>query len=250
MQTISVQNIIRKTAMALFLALIFIASFHKALADDGVLGQVSSIAPKSKDKLMVTCGDLQAQVNSFASEITADGIVLSQYADQAGKVYASWAQILTPFEDQKHMWATDYFKPIEASTKNLDATGDELYSWVDVYSQKLGQFQGALENCMPDAPARKKALGALASFATEMSDAQTSSAGFVSDMKSRLVDWNHLWHALEGTTTRVPPGYFQSLVKGSNDLTEASQLFQENASLLSEHFKAVFAGFDAALSNY
>jgi hypothetical protein len=244
-------HIARKVLVAVVFALLVLVSLHKALADNigrlaDNMGTLVGVNPKSRDKLVVTCGDLPIQVNAFAAELIVDGEVLSKFSTAAAATYTVWSQRLTPFEDLAHDWPKNYFAPIASSVKVLDDTGNEVSSWADIYSQKLDQFQGALKSCLADGPARKKQLEALAGFENELNDELNAASGFisgglVSSMKDDLSACSQTWHRLEGQSIRVPRGYFQSLVKGADEFGEASGLYHDNAQLLSNHFKAVFA---------
>lgn len=239
-----------RIAVAFVIAFILIGIFQKALAresklafDEAPLAEISAISIKGKDKITITCGQLKARAQAFNDEILADGETLAHFTQLVSQSYSSWFSVLSPLEEQYHVWAQDSFKPVETSCKNLDASAEELYAWVDIYGQELEALAGAINNCIPDSEMRKNLLAGLATFGTELSDCQSTSAGFIADMKTRLKDWTRMWRALEGTPSKVPVGYFQSLKKGSDDLSEASQLFRENAQLLSEHFKPLLPLF-------
>ncbi len=230
---------------AVLFVVFFIGFFQKAVAAEAPLNEISVITPKSKDKILVSCAQLKQRAQQMNEEILADGDSLAHYTQLLSQTYSSWFTLLSPLEEQKHLWQRDHFKPIETSYKNLDASSDELYSWVDVYNQEVEVLKAAVTKCMPASENRTKLLGGLNTFSTELSDCQTSSAGYVADMKGRLKDWTHMWRGLEGSEGKVPAGYFQSLKKDSDDLNEASQLFNENAQLLSEHYLRLLPLFES-----
>jgi hypothetical protein len=241
------------TSFVMFILILFLTVSHKAVAadlapvlrDDISLSEVAVISPKSKDKILVTCPQLKARVQDLYAEILADGEAMAHYTQTLSQAYSVWHVALNSYEDQRHAWGKDNFKPLENSAKNIDQSSEELYSWVDIYGQEIEDLVAGLNQCWPEGEKRKALTEKLSGFSIELSDCQTSTAGFLSDMKTRLKDWTRMWKSLEGTEAKVPTGYFYALRKDSDDLNEASQLFHENAQLLSEHLLPILRLFDA-----
>jgi hypothetical protein len=225
----------KKIGFSIFLTLILLVAFHKALAAD--LPALPPLASPVKNRIHFDCANLHSTVRDLDDRMVSEIGSVSDYFTSAAQYYSNWHAELSALEGKKVTWVAGQFAPLSESEKNIDVTSKSIYAMGERYDDAVTSLQEAVEKCVADSPEREAALEQLQKFIDMNTENISTIADFASQMHGDLKSWSGVWRAIEGQELAVPQDYFIELQNGSGTFSEAAELVTANTGLVLTEYR-------------